>query len=231
MLKSVLIVLIVSFALTQVACAMDEGGPMYEPAPVSAQHILGAERSKRELLQLEDLRIGDGPVAAWGRKISADIEVRYADGTPIYQGPAYAYYGMNGTVTIHNSLRERGALSRQQEGIILGLNGMAVGGKRRITISPGLVCYQGAIGESTNQGANPMVTCGLVIGNRDGEGGMAVRKETLIVEATLTDSCIPVFLFIPVIYHGEFRCRASETPQRDPSAPIWHFYYAEPSHP
>ena len=55
-------------ALTQVACAMDEGGPMYEPAPVSAQHILGAERSKRELLQLEDLKIGDGPVAAWAAR-------------------------------------------------------------------------------------------------------------------------------------------------------------------
>jgi hypothetical protein len=231
MLKSILIVFIVSFGLTQGACAMDEGDPMYEPAPVSAQHILGAERSKRELLQLEDLRIGDGPVAAWGRKISADIEVQYADGTPIYQGPAYAYYGMNGTVTIHNSLRKSSTLSRQQEGIILGLNGMAVGGKRRITVSPGLVCYQGAIGESTNQGANLKVTCGLVGGSRKEDGGMAVRKETLVVDATLTESCIPVFLFIPVIYHGEFRCRASEIPQRDPSAPIWRFYYAEPSRP
>ena len=226
MLKRILIILVL--ALTQVACAMDEGGPMYEPAPVSAQHILGAERSKRELLQLEDLKIGDGPVAAWGRKISADIEVRYADGTPIYQGPAYAYYGMNGTVTIHNSLRKSGTLSRQQEGIILGLNGMAVGGKRRITVSPGLVCYQGAIGESTNQGANPNATCLLVKGDKS---NVSVRKDPLVVEATLTESCIPVFLFIPVIYHGEFRCRNSETPKRDPSAPIWRFYYAEPSHP
>jgi len=39
------------------------------------------ERSKREFLQFEDSKIGDGPIAAWGRKVSADIEVRYADGT------------------------------------------------------------------------------------------------------------------------------------------------------
>jgi hypothetical protein len=26
-------------------------------------------------------------------------------------------------------------------------------------------------------------------------------------------------------------CRNSETPRRDPSDPIWRFYYALPSHP
>ena len=100
--------------------------------------------------------------------------------------------------------------------------------ERRITVSPGLVCYQGAIGESTNQGAHPNATCLLVKGDKS---NVSVRKDPLVVEATLTESCIPVFLFIPVIYHGEFRCRNSETPKRDPSAPIWRFYYAEPSHP
>lgn len=198
MLKRITIILIL--ALTQVACAVDEGGPMFEPAPISAQHLEGAEWAKRELLHLEDIKVGNGSVAAWGRKISADIEVRYANGTLIYQGPIYAYNGVNGTVTIHNSLRKSGALSRQQEGIILGLNGMAVGGKRRITVSPGLVCYQGAIGESTNQGADPNATCLLVHRSGKEGGGVSARKETLTVQATLTESCIPVFLFISVIY-------------------------------
>ena len=229
MLKRILILLIL--ALAQAGCTIEEGGGMYEPFPLSPDSRLEHERLKRELLQLEDIKVGDGPVAAWGRKISADIEARYTDGTLAYRGPAYAYAGMSGTVMIHNSLRKNGALSLQQTGIILGLNGMAVGGKRRITVSPGLACYGGGVGESTNKGANPKLTCGLVGGSRKEDGGMAVRKETLVVDATLTESCIPVFLFIPVIYHGEFRCRASETPQRDPTAPIWHFYYAEPSHP
>jgi hypothetical protein len=224
MLKRILTLLIL--VLVQAGCTTDEGGSMFQPVPLSPESQERFERWKRELLQLEDLKIGDGPVAAWGRKVSADIEVRYTDGTLAYHGPAYAYNGMNGTVMIHNNLRKSGALTLQQTGIILGLNGMAVGGKRRITVPPGLVCFMGRI-EDASKGANPHGTCLLVIGDKS---NVSVREEQLIVEATLTESCIPVFLFIPVIYHGEFRCRASETPQRDPSAPIWHFYYAEPSH-
>lgn len=195
---------------------------MFQPVALRPEDREGIERLKREFLKLEDLQIGDGPVAAWGRKISADIEVRYTDGTLIYRGPAYAYLGMKGGVMIHNNLRESGALSLEQRGLILGLNGMAVRGKRRITIQPKLVCEPYGTEEASSK-----ISCGLVGGSRKEDRGMAVRKETLVVEATLTESCIPVFLFIPVIYHGEFRCRASETPQRDPSAPI----YAEPSHP
>ena len=175
-------------------------------------------------LKIEDLKIGDGPVAARGRKVSADIEVRYTDGTLVYQGPSFSFWGMQGDVFIHNNLHRSGALSLEQSGLILGLNGMAVGGYRRITIAPKLVCQSYGTEE-----ADPKIACGLVGGSRKEDGGMAVRKETLIVDATLTDSCIPVFLFIPVIYHGEFRCRSSKTPQHDPSAPIWHLYDAEPS--
>jgi hypothetical protein len=224
MLKSIFILLIL--ALAQAGCTIEEGGGLYDPSPLSSESQQRNEQWRRELLQLEDLKIGDGPVAAWGRKISADIEVRYTDGTLAYRGPAYAYAGMKGGVMIHNNLRKGGALSfPEQLGVILGLNGMAVGGKRRITVPPGLVCFMGRI-EDASKGANPHGTCLLVIGDKS---NVSVREEQLIVEATLTESCIPVFLFIPVIYHGEFRCRASETPQRDPSAPIWHFYYAEPS--
>jgi len=223
-LKRALILL--ALALAQAGCSTDEGGTIFEPVTLTPEGREGIERLKREFLKLEDLKVGDGPVAAWGRKISADIEVRYTDGTVAYRGPAYAYAGMTGGVMIHNNLRKSGALAfPEQRGLILGLNGMAVGGKRRITIAPKLVCQSYGTEE-----ADPKIACGLVGGNRKEDRGTAVRKETLVVDATLTESCIPVFLFIPVIYHGEFRCRASETPQRDPSAPIWRFYYAEPFH-
>lgn len=218
--------ILLALALAQAGCSTDEGGTIFEPVTLTPEGREGIERLKREFLKLEDLKVGDGPVAAWGRKISADIEVRYTDGTVAYRGPAYAYAGMTGGVMIHNNLRKSGALAfPEQRGLILGLNGMAVGGKRRITIAPKLVCQSYGTEE-----ADPKIACGLVGGNRKEDRGTAVRKETLVVDATLTESCIPVFLFIPVIYHGEFRCRASETPQRDPSAPIWRFYYAEPFH-
>ena len=223
MLKRVLILLIT--ALAQAGCSIDEGGTMFQPVAQTPESREGLERLKREFLKLEDLKIGDGPVAAWGRKISADIEVRYTDGTVAYRGPAYAYAGMSGGVMIHNNLQKSGAIAFPgQRGLILGLNGMAVGGKRRITIAPKLVCEPYGTEE-----ADPKIACGLVGGNRKKDRGMAVRKETLVVDATLTESCIPVILFIPVIYHGEFRCRDSEAPQRDPSASIWHLYDAEPS--
>ncbi len=224
MLKRVLILLVL--ALTQAGCSTDEGGTMFQPVALRLEDHEGLEQLKQEFLKLEDLKIGDGPVAAWGRKISADIEVRYTDGAVAYRGPAYAYAGMTGGVMIHNNLRKSGALAfPEQRGLILGLNGMAVGGKRRITITPKLVCQSYGTEE-----ADPKIACGLVGGNRKEDRGMAVRKETLVVDATLTESCIPVFLFIPVIYHGEFRCRSSESPQRNPSAPIWHLYDAAPSH-
>ena len=220
MLKCTLIILFL--ALTQVGCYTREEEGLYKPAELTPEWRQGIERLKRELLQLKDLKIGGGPVAAWGRKISADIEVRYATGggKPIYRGPAVAYFGMRGSVFIHNGVADDGLLSLQQDGIILGLNGMAVGGQRRITVAPNLVCYEGAVGQSVSQGADPDVTCSVLTRSIKTK----VRKETLIVEATLTDSCIPVFLDIVYLYHGEFRCRNADGPRRDPSDPIWRAY-------
>jgi hypothetical protein len=162
MLKRGLILFIL--ALTQVSCYISEESGDYKPVELSSEWRQGLERSKRELFQLEDIKIGDGPIAALGRKVTADIEVRYAsgDGKPIYRGPAISYFGMQGDVFIHNDVAESGLLSLQQQGIILGLNGMAVGGKRRIIIAPNLVCYEGAVGESTSNGADPNVSCTVV---------------------------------------------------------------------
>ena len=219
MLKYILALLILTLAETSCTAAEEyEGG--FRPLTLSPEARQEFERLKREVLTLEDLKVGTGPVAAWGRKISADVIVRYVgSGTVAYQGPVLIYWGMDASVTIHNSLREAGALSMDQTAIRLGLNGMAVGGKRLITIPPKLVC-------AFFEKANPGSSCLLAVGSKD---NAHVRKEALNVEATLTGSCIP-------LHRGRSRgkedvCRDSDVPQRDPSAPIWSFYYAEPSHP
>ena len=218
MLKYILALLILALAETSCTATEEEGG--FRPAHLSSETRQELERLKREFLTMEDLKIGTGPIAASGRKITADVVVRYVgSGTVAYQGPVLAYWGMEGSVFIHNSLREAGALDSDQTGILLGLNGMAVGGKRLITIPPKLVC-------AFFEKANPGSSCLLAVGSKD---IVEVRKEALNVEATLTGSCIP-------LHRGRSRgkedvCRDSDVPQRDPSAPIWRFYYAEPSHP
>ena len=215
MSKRMLIIL--TLMLTQASCDLPEGGPFYEPAPLTADILGATERAKRELLQLEEIKIGDGPLAVWGRKVSADLDVRYWDGRPIYyKGPAFFYWGMARSITLHNNIQESGLLSLEQTGIMLGINGMAGGGKRRITIPPKLVCR----GSGTDA-PNPNIECSLV------QHRSAVRKEQLIVEVTLTASCVPVYSRL----FGEVPCRSHDIPRRNPDEPIWRSYYAEPSHP
>lgn len=55
-----------------------------------------------------------------------------------------------------------------------------------------------------------------------------VLKQKLIVEATLTESCIPVRLwaFVWVIHiNKEIYCRTLAEPKLDPTAPIWRYYH------
>ena len=202
MLKRILILLVL--ALTQAGCSIEEGGGAYEPVSLTDESRQGLERDKRESLSIEDIKLGDGPLAAWGRKIRADIEVRYTDGTVAYRGPMFYYSGFVGSVFIHDATKEAGTLA-DQTGIWLGINGMAVGGKRRITIE------------------RELVGDGLLVHGPQGKNRVGVRKEKLIVEATLTASCIPVLLRGPGI-EREIRCRDADLPQRNPSAPIWHLY-------
>jgi len=226
MLKRMLILL--PLVLAQTGCLFYDEERYYQPATFTTEGVQSYERLKRDLLQLEDIKVGDGPIAAAGRKVTADIVARYSDGTLIYQGPAVTYWGIIGDTFIHNSPREPSMLSTEQEGVMLGLNGMAVGGKRRIIVPPNLVCYNGrTVGQSLDKGANPNANCGLVYGERE---LVKVRKEQLTIDATLTASCRPVFLRTPIIYLGQ-RCRDSETPKNEPSDPIWRFYHAAPSEP
>jgi hypothetical protein len=214
MLKRTLILFILVLAPISCTAAQEEEGG-FRPLSLDDEARQEFERVKREVLNLEDLKVGTGPVAAWGRKITADVVIRYVgSGTVVYQGPVLIYWGMDASVTIHNSLREPGALSMDQTGIRLGLNGMAVGGKRLITIPPKLVCaFYGS------EKADPGISCLLVKGST---ANAHIRKEALNVEATLTGSCIP-------LHRGRSRgkedvCRDADLPKRNSSDPIWHFY-------
>lgn len=78
MLKRTLILLIL--ALSQADCPVEEEVGLYQAYPLTPEARVEFERFKREFLKIEDLKIGDGLVAALGRKVTDDIEVRYANG-------------------------------------------------------------------------------------------------------------------------------------------------------
>ena len=209
MLKRALILLIV--ALAQAGCSVEEGVGPYRPLELTGEDRIQLEGLKREFLHIEDIKIGNGPLAAWGRKIKANIEVHYTDGTIVYEGSISDDVGFAGSVFLYNATEKAGVLS-SQIGIRLGLNGMAVGGKRKITIQPKLV------------------DAGPLIKGVPGYGGADVRNDTLIVEATLTSSCIPAMLRavqLPTsryMIEQEVGCRDHEEPRRSSSDPIWRIY-------
>lgn len=61
-----------------------------------------------------------------------------------------------------------------------------------------------------------------------GPGNHGVLKQKLIVEATLTESCIPVRFrgFIWILRTSkEIYCRTLDEPKLDPTAPIWRYYH------
>ncbi|MDH5669543.1 MAG: hypothetical protein OEY86_16210 [Nitrospira sp.] len=134
-------VILITLILTHSGCSVFGGytDEIFRPSPPLEKERLEDERLKREFLQIEDIKVGSGPLAAFGRKIRAEVIVHYAgDSTLAYEGPVLTYIGIRGVAFIHNSLRAPGLLSLDQPGIFLGLNGMAVGGKRRFTIAPKL---------------------------------------------------------------------------------------------
>ena len=204
MLKRGLILLLL--AATQAGCSIEEGVGPYRFTPMTSEAREVLERQKREFLKIEDLKIGDGPLAAWSRRLEANISVKYTDGTLAYEGPLWINIGFDGDVFVYNATNRAGALDYGQPGIWMGLNGMAVGGTRRITIAPKLVD-------------------GVLLIK-----GTFIRKEQLIVEATLTASCIPVLLraiHLPTsryMIEREVWCSSSSEPQRSPNDPIWRMY-------
>lgn len=188
MLRRILILLIL--ALTQSGCDVEYGEYVWPFEAWNPDEVRSRlEQEKRDFLKIEDLHVGTGAIAAWGRRLKADIEVRYTDGTVIYKGPLVTYFGFRGLLP--SDLQDRFMLDWvTQPGIELGLNGMAVGGKRRINIDRNFVC-----GYSPDP-VSPDSFCYLLRVERNFVNEIRVRKDTLIVDAALTESCAPVRLRI-----------------------------------
>lgn len=205
------------------ACSLfaevQEGIGHFKPINLSMKGREAVEREKRDSLEIVDIKVGDGPIAALSRRIDARVNIRYTDGTLVYEGHIHDYIGFVGDVFIHNAAdqrSERGMLASLQRGITIGLNGMAVGGHRRFTVqNPLLVC-------SRPRQVNPEATCPLT------QDGIRVYQRPLVVEATLTESCIPQAVIVPSIASGgrtnEVGCRRSDSPKRQPDDPIWRLY-------
>ena len=135
MLKRILILLVL--VLVQVGCGY-QYGDVYEVETLGDPLRQRLEGEKRDFVHIEDLKIGDGPLAAWGRRISAEVDIRQADGHFVFKGPVYDLVGFKGMPEA--DLYDERLLASIQPGIRLGLNGMAVGGKRRITVDRKFVC-------------------------------------------------------------------------------------------
>ena len=136
MLKRTLVILIL--ALAQFGCGYQYGN-VYEVELLGDPLRERLEREKRDFVQIEDLKVGDGPLSAWGRKITAELVIHQADGTFIFKGPVYDLVGFKGMPEA-GVYDNRFLTGLENPGIRLGLNGMAVGGKRRITVDRKLVC-------------------------------------------------------------------------------------------
>lgn len=135
------------------------------------------EQVKKEFMLIEDTRVGNRSQAGWGMRISANIEVRYTDGTLIYRGPIVYYHGFK-----WGYQRPRAnLLAPYHIGLRFGIEGMGIGGQRRIMIHPDYVCG-GVLGT--------MTSCRLF--EKTDEGNIAVDKTTLVVDVTLADACIPM---------------------------------------
>ncbi len=218
------VVLSIILILPQLGCDAEYGENLYPYVRGNLTNTgrLELESQKREFLEIKEIKIGDGPIAAWGRRLKADVEVRYTDGSLVYRGPIVTYVGFH--VALQTGLKDSNLLPWTQEGIQLGLNGMAVGGRRRFTVDRKLVCTNLPLESRGNYG------CILVkTGNQPGDWPIRVRKEQILVEATLKESCIPLSFRAlraggSYMIYKQIGCRDSKEPVLTPTAPIWVVY-------
>ena len=190
MSKSALVILVLALS----GCS--QSGPNIAPYYVSSlpeEGRMSPEAEKRDGLKLEDLQVGGGPVAARGRRLTANVEVRYTDGSLVYHGGMLSYINF---VKVMDSIKDSRLIESNQWGIYFGLIGMRVGGRRHMTIDRKLVCTN--IPEDAPLGAQ----CTLVGSNP--ENIVLVRKQTLIVEAALTESCNPVVFWQGLYMFGGY---------------------------
>ena len=187
--------IIVALGLGLSGCSIEEGGGGYRPNGDLENIREQFQELKQQYVTVEDLKIGEGGVAAYGRRVRANIQAQFADGTKMYEG-SYSH-----ELGFFNVALKVSPIESIQLGVWLGLNGMAVGGKRRITIAP-----HPALNDNPRQ---------------------------VIVEATLTDSGIPVLLRgLPIMLWGssgylfdhEVWCHTQSAPQYSATNPTWHIY-------
>ena len=88
-MKRTLVILVL--VLSQAGCDYGEDLWPFERHVLNESLRQRLEHEKQELVQSKDIKIGTGPIAAWGRQLSADLTIRYSDGTLVYQGPVYTY--------------------------------------------------------------------------------------------------------------------------------------------
>jgi hypothetical protein len=101
MLKRILILL--TLALTQVGCSVEEGVGPYTLTPLTSEAREELEGLKRDFLKIEDIRLGNGPIASWNHRLEADVEVRYIDGTVAYRGDIWINIGFDSAGFLHKA--------------------------------------------------------------------------------------------------------------------------------
>ena len=116
MLKHILILF--AFTLTQISCSFEDEQGAYRPIELTPDEREVSELEKRELLQIEDIKIGSGSIAASGRRIIADITVLSSRTLPEKRGPTEILLGKKtgtdrGTATL-SQLREFQKVSNQE---------------------------------------------------------------------------------------------------------------------
>ena len=78
------LLLILLLALAQASCDAKLDTGLY-PWSVHNLDTVGKrlEQEKRDFVKTVDEQVGQGSLAAWGRRISADVDIRYTDGSVV----------------------------------------------------------------------------------------------------------------------------------------------------
>jgi hypothetical protein len=172
------------------------------------------EAAKRDSLRLEDLTIGTGPVAARGRRLTADVEVRYTDGTVVDRG---TILGFPGFVDLVGNIRDRQQTPQYDAGE--HRSRIEWHGCRRTPTHD----HRSKTCLHSYPGGDPLRTQCKLIGSTF-KDEVIVRKQDLIVEATLTKSCNPMIVWRALHIISDYMiklqaCREEPLPQITPGTP------------
>lgn len=83
------LLLILFLALTQTGCDAKLDTGLFPWSVRSLDNVRKRlEQEKRDSVKTVDEQVGQGSLAAWGRRIKADVDIRYADGSVVYKAPS-----------------------------------------------------------------------------------------------------------------------------------------------